>query len=93
MEETEIVVHYALGNDDIKYTSYVEDAIKYLYGAFTSSQLCVADCKNLEDGTTAPVIAVMVETKEGKGILPIAKMFLPDENASETYMPVKSKLN
>jgi hypothetical protein len=80
-------VYYAIDNEDIEYVEYIENVIGMLHYHLNNSKLCVADCVSEEDGVV-PVIAAIVETDGKSGILPLAKIFDIDEDASSKFTPI-----
>lgn len=84
MSEAAPTIYYNVDKSNDKYVEYVESTISVLYDKFNKSSICVSDVKDKNTGEVYPVICALVD----KGIVPLARLFSPDEIVIDNIEPV-----
>ena len=89
----EVTVSYALAQDDSSYQKNLESAMQVLLHHLLQNNIAIVDCIDAsqeESENVVPVIAAIIEHNGQQAILPIGRLFGPDDKPSETLVPVKT---
>jgi len=83
-----ITIQYAFSPDSSEdHQKVCQDAISFLLHYAMDSNLAIVDCHIEGEENAVPIIAAMLDNNGQSAVLPLARIFMPDEDVSNTYEP------